>query len=410
MRRQLSSGLPPDAVWGDKLFTQWAIKSRKMNILKVLLQSGADVNKVNRQGENALYYAVAKMNSEVVNLLLEQDDILPDLKTGHGTTPLHLACYKGSHKIAALLLNKNADVNAQDNGGHSPLYLAVQENHPDVVRLLLDQDGVIVDLKNNEGVAPVQRACYDSYQNIVALLLSKGANVNTQNNGGFSPLLDAVEQNHPDLVQLLLDQDDILVDLKTNKGWTPLFKACYKGYRNIALLLLNKGADVNAQNDEGYGPLHVAVERKHPAVVELLLDQDSIIVDLKNNEGITALQTACYEGNQVITALLLNKGADVNSQDSEGFSLLFSAVQQNHINLVKLLLDQIGIQVDLQQKSHGYSPLHKAAADGNIVMITLLVGQGKASTSLKNWKGDTPIQLARKKNHFKAANLMESFG
>ena len=343
MRRQLTSGLPPDSVKEDLLLTQWAVAFGKLNILKLLLQSRADVNKQNSKGATALCYAVEQNNYEAVKVLLNDDDIQVDKKTRNGWTPL-------------------------------------------------------------------LKACLTRYLNIAVLLLNKGADVNSQNNQGLSPLLDAVQKNHPDVVKLLLSQDDILVDLKTRKGLTPLQAACYQGYHSIAILLLNKGADVNAQKIGGSSSLLYAVQKNHPEVVKLLLDQDDILVDLKTSVGLTPLQAACYQGYRNIAVLLLDKGADVNAQMNGGFSPLYMAVQNKHNDVVELLLSQAGILVDLQIGSKGYSPLHLAALVGDIDMIKLLVEQGQASTSLKTTDGETPLQIAERKQHHKAAALLKRLG
>lgn len=275
VRRQLDRGLPPNAVKGNLPFTLWAIKYGKLDILKLLLQNGADVNK------------------------------------------------------------------KEDGKGGTALFYAVQKNYAEAVKLLLDQDDILVDQKDNDGNTPLKKACYDGHRNIAVLLLNKGADVNAKNNEDFSPLWDSVKENHPDIVKLLLDQDDIQVDPKTNQGMTPLHMACTGGYLDIAMLLLKKGADVNAQDNRGISPLFFAVAKDHPDVV-------------------------------------------------------------------KLLLEQKGILVDLQEMSYGYAPLHQAAEGGNIVMIKLLVEQGNAGTSLKNKAGETPLKVAKASKKDKAANLLRS--
>ena len=125
MRNQLTSGLPPDAMKEDLLLTQWAVKYGKLNILKLLLKSGANVNKRNSKGATPLYFAVQQNDSEAVKVLLDQDDIEVDLKAekdGIGWTPLFRACAEGYLKIVSLLLSKGADVNSPENTGCSELF------------------------------------------------------------------------------------------------------------------------------------------------------------------------------------------------------------------------------------------------------------------------------------------------
>ena len=277
------------------------------------------------------------------------------------------------------------------------------------VRYQLDDEALSVDARQSNRSTLLMKAVHHGQLEVVELLLERGADVNLQDDDNCTALWHAVAMNRTEIVRLLLDQGDIQVDLKQKDGWTPLEKVCYEGYQNIVELLLNKGSDVNAQDDAGYGPLWNAVQNNHPDIVKLLLDQDNILVDLKQG-GWTPLKKACYDGYHNIAVLLLSKGADVNAQDNGGFWPLYDAVYKNHPDVVKLLLDQDDILVDLQQKSLGYSPLHKAAEEGNIVMINLLVGQGNASTSLRTKRGETPLEVAEKFNKTEAAQLLMSLG
>ena len=268
MRRQLNSGLPPDSVRKKTLLTQWAIQYGNLDILNLLLQSGADVNKWNGFGTSALYFAVEKNDIEAVKLLLEHDDILVDRKMKNGMNPLLNACNKGYYNIVKHLLNKGADVNAQEREGHSGLLIAVSRNHPEVVKLLLCQDDIQVDLKNDKGTTPLKEAAFRGYLDILVLLLNKGADVNAQSNKGFSSLHNSVEGNHPDVAELLLDRDGIRVDLQENSfGDSPLHLAAKNGNVVITRLLVEKGnASTHLKNWAGRTPLQVAQRfRKHAA-------------------------------------------------------------------------------------------------------------------------------------------------
>ena len=244
---------------------------------------------------------------------------------------------------------------------------------------------------------------------ILKLLLQSGANVNKQNDRGETALYYAVEKNRHMTVRLLLEKDEILVDLKTKEKLTALLKACDLGYYEIVVLLLNKGPDVNAKDNEGNGPLFAAANSKHADIVKLLLDQPDILVDQKQWSGWSALYMACVRGSLNIVKHLVNKGANVNSQNDDGDCPLHEVAFNNYLDIAKLLLNLDDIQVDLQENYHGGTPLHSAAGKGHVDMIKLLVEKGKANTNLKNKKGETPLQVAKRKKKYNAVALLRKY-
>ena len=272
----------------------------------------------------------------------------------------------------------------------------------------------------NEGLSPdamlndwllTQCAVKYDRMSMLGMLFKYGARINRQNSKGYSALSNAVASNNHEVVKLLLNQIGIQVNLKDIHDVTPLIIACYYGYKIIAELLLNKGANVNVQEKHGLSPLHYAVRYNHTRVVKLLLDQDDIEVDVRGGRhGLTALYNACSNGYKTIAELLLKKGADVNALGNTGYSPLHITVANLQYDVVKLLLDRVDIEVNLQQNPPGYSPLHIAAQNGDVEMIKLLVETGGADTSLRSKSGKTPLQIAEKYGNVDAAYLLRHLG
>ena len=181
---------------------------------------------------------------DVVRLLLDRGAEV-SCKDNKGKTPLHYAAVKGHAHVAVVLLDRGAEVNGQASGEMTPIHYAAWYAHADVVRLLLDR-GAEVNVKDNAGLTPLHFAAKDVYVDVIMLLLNRGADVNAKDNNGWTPIHDAAWYGHVDVATLLLGRG-AEVNVKDNDGWTPLHHAAEMGHIEIVALLLDYGAEINCE-------------------------------------------------------------------------------------------------------------------------------------------------------------------
>ncbi|KAK5660449.1 hypothetical protein OQA88_12994 [Cercophora sp. LCS_1] len=160
-------------------------------------------------------------------------------------------------------------------------------------------------------------------------------------------------------VQHLL-QHSRRVDLYDSFSRTPLSWAAANGHEVVAKLLLEKGADIEAKdNNDGQTPLFWAAANGHEAVVKLLLEEDANI-EAKDDHGQTPLSWAAVKGREGVVKLLLKEGANIEVKDGDngGTPLLWAAVR-GHKAVVKLLLEK-GANIEAKD-NNGQTPLSWAA-------------------------------------------------
>ena len=116
----------------------------------------------------------------------------------------------------------------------------------------------------------------------------------------------------------------------------PLHLAAEYGRKEVAELLIAKGADVNAKEWRGGTPLQYAAQKGHNEVAELLI-ANSADVNAKTKNGRTPLHSAAYWGRKEVAALLIGKGADVNATDKSGATPLGGAIRRKHLETANLL-------------------------------------------------------------------------
>ena len=127
------------------------------------------------------------------------------------------------------------------------------------------------------------------------------------------------------------------VNAMNKYGWTPLYESVTGGHKDIADLLISKGADVNAKEAKNrITALHWAAWRGRKEIAELLIAKGANL-NAKNNDGGTPLHNAAWKGHVEIAKLLIVKNADVNAKDVEGQTPLDWAEEEKQKETADLL-------------------------------------------------------------------------
>ncbi|MGC8602967.1 MAG: ankyrin repeat domain-containing protein [Desulfomonilaceae bacterium] len=269
-----------------------------------ILKSGVDVNARDYTGNTALYEASLAGHADVVDVLL-QHKALPDATSTGGQTPLMAAAKNGNLDSAQLLITNGANVNLSDTKGSTALIQAAESGHLEISRLLLSK-GANVNAADHNGDTALIQASKSGHLEIARLLLSKGANVNAANSNWRTPLLEAAYHSNLAIMRLLIENGANVNAADMDDGATPLIVVMRHrsaGYIEMAELLIDKGADIDAQARDGY----------------------------------TALHNAAAKGNNVEVKFLLNHGADPLIQGINGRTAYLVALSRGHMDTAKLL-------------------------------------------------------------------------
>lgn len=214
-------------------------------------------------------------------------------------------------------------------------------------------------------------------------LIEKGADVNVKDNyyNGETALFIATRYCKPDVVLLLIEKAAD-INVKNNSGETPLSLALVNGklnksYLNIALLLIDKGADLRERDY-----LSIAVANDHTDIVQHLIKK-GVDVNVTDNFGESLLYRSLGSGQLEIARILIENGADVNAQNKDGETALFLAAQKGRIGSAKLL-SYIDIAQLLINKganlnaldNNATTALHRAVTYGYLDMVRLLINNG----------------------------------
>jgi ankyrin repeat protein len=171
-------------------------------LVHALLAAGADVNFTNRRGGTALMYAATSGDPETVALLLSHGAAV-NAKAVNGWTAVTLASAKGYSIIVRRLLDAGADANAADLYGWTPLMRAVEEDRPEVVRVLLQDKSVRVNARDDRGETALHHAAAAGSLAIARLLIVRGADTRSTDMAGRTPAMVAKAEGHAQLADFL---------------------------------------------------------------------------------------------------------------------------------------------------------------------------------------------------------------
>lgn len=164
----------------------FASKHKSIEIAKVLIEKGMNVNELNEDGETPIHSACYSKSADMVELLINSGGDIHKLDS-FGLSPLHIASKCGLIETASLLLINGIDVNAKSKyNGITPIYLASKYNHIDVLKILIEAGGD-VNISDIYEHSPLHISCESKFVEVTNLLVNNGANISKRDKEGFTP-------------------------------------------------------------------------------------------------------------------------------------------------------------------------------------------------------------------------------
>jgi len=324
-----------------------AIVDGDNRVVKSLLSQGVDVNSTERDGTNALQWAVYHENAGMVSDLIQAGADVQAINR-EGMTPLALAAMAGNAEITEILLDAGAGVNTPMANGETPLMMAARTGDLDTMRIILDRGADINAMEPLRGTNALMWAAANSNPAAVKLLLANGADIAMNSataRPGRNPYLAPTARNR--------------------------IRGFYQG--------IGQGGDFGAQEELEKSNLELQVSREEliarlpRELVEDFEREDVQVGDFgetiepapdKQWGGLTALHFAVREGDLDTVKALVEAGADVNQVSEFGWSPLLTARQNRFYRIGEYLLEK-GANPNIANEG-GWNPLYIATDNRNI--------------------------------------------
>jgi len=324
-----------------------AIVDGDNRVVKSLLSQGVDVKSTERDGTNALQWAVYHENAGMVSDLIQAGADVQAINR-EGMTPLALAAMAGNAEITEILLDAGAGVNTPMANGETPLMMAARTGDLDTMRIILDRGADINAMEPLRGTNALMWAAANSNPAAVKLLLANGADIAMNSataRPGRNPYLAPTARNR--------------------------IRGFYQG--------IGQGGDFGAQEELEKSNLELQVSREEliarlpRELVEDFEREDVQVGDFgetiepapdKQWGGLTALHFAVREGDLDTVKALVEAGADVNQVSEFSWSPLLTARQNSFYRIGEYLLEK-GANPNIANEG-GWNPLYIATDNRNI--------------------------------------------
>ena len=318
--------------------------------------------------DSQLYYAIESGLDEVVRTLLQRG---ADPNAGKGCFgyALHVAALYSSEEIVSLLLKHNVDVNLRAGMYNTALIAACWKRRVNVVNLLLNHGA---DPNLVKGISsPLGFACWNDDSEVLQKLLEKGVSQEECEENLWIP----AQQGYDTLVNMLLQYTNRRKLINPHRRSIALYRACSNGHVEICRQLLKEDVDVNVEYTPGVPtPLQAATEHGNESVVEILLSNGANANQQCGYYG-SALQIATFKGNNNIVKMLMDRGADPNCLVGRFGTALCRAVAGGHMSTTRLLLEH-NADIHIRNDEDYGSAFHYAVVAGLTDYVKLFLEHG----------------------------------
>lgn len=370
-------------------------------IIRSLLIAGADVNAKARDGTSPLHCAAEYGATEVLRILTEAGATV-DALDASGKSPLMLAVLRG-HKDAAAFLQPLANKILRDAHGRDVLHMAAILGDLGMVSLI---ERTATYSRDRKGETPLNLAAAAGHVDVVCYFIEEYANAIHEFQPDKdpqtplispTPLVSAVLAGQADVVRVLIQRFGIDKDTPDEVGRVALHWAALAGRMDMIELLIKEfGANPQSSDKDGKTALLIGARAGLDAqAVRVMHEELNFDVRVRDKYGSTLLHAAACSpthGAAIIRFLVLEHQLDVEARDSRLWTPVICAVEGRSVEIVRALAE---VGADLHTVAlEGKTLLHRAVERRSIEMMRVLANEFGLDVNAADESGRTPLQIA----------------
>ncbi|XP_022990975.1 ankyrin-1 [Cucurbita maxima] len=320
-------------------------------ILRMLLQHTSP--NVLHYGRTLIHHAILCGNAAAVDVLSKcgADVEFPVKATGNAEfRPLHMAARLGMSAVMKCLIDAGCDLNTKTDSGDTALMICAKHKYEECLKVL-GAAGADFGLVNVAGQSVCSIAGSNQwslgFQRTVTDLIKSGKRPISSNMSVFCPLILAAQSGDTEALKVLIGWGGYDLDYQDDHGFTAAMVAASNGHAEAFRLLVYAGADVRLSNKSGETAITLYQLHPNHDQFEKVMLEFALDMGSRNAAGFYALHCAARRGDLDAVKFLTNKSFDVNVVDSDGYTPLMLAARGGHGSVCKLLLSH-GAHADIR--------------------------------------------------------------
>ena len=440
-----------------------AVKSGDLDLVKILLSKGADINYHDKSGLSPLLIAILNGNRQmtgyfigrgaklasvettalmrisvdqdnqwIASVITKQKNML-NLTFENGQTILWIAANQGAWKVFDEYLKGGVSTGIKNSAGQTLPVWAIENNNSELLQRLIkanvrispeEADSMLKQAVINEdfdkiklllmfkpdlnkvyedGLTLLWYAALKERNDIVEILLNSGAKAETADKSGKTLLSHCVETRRYETAKLLKSKG---AQLKSQDSIFLLQRALVIGDSELVQTLIELGININTKFSDGLSALWIAAFTNNRDMIEILA-KGGANMNIKDSQGKTVLMWAVENDKKEVANVLIKYGANINLMDNRKRTALISAVIADKPRMVHMLVMN-GAQIDLKDND-GNSAILIATSRGNTELVKLFL-EHKSFINASDSLGNTPILISLYKNFDDITELLLNKG
>ena len=373
-----------------------------ISCVKEFLRCKANLNIKNlKSGLTPLHIACYNDNLEMIKILLEGGANINEVDN-KGNTPLSFLVKYGKDKLIKFLKENGADINKKNNSKNTAIEISIQYGNLECIKVFLELGYEINKVIQGE-MSLLGIATINNKKDIIKYLIEKGADINLRDGLGFTPIIYSILSDKVDLLEYYLE-GGADINILTNDNHSILYYTIENKNNDFFNILINKNVDLNIISKKGISPLLKACKIKNLYKIEKLLEKGAII---DYNTKYSPLKMVIQNDDYDIFDLFIKYGLDLNLEIN-GISLLVNAIRKKDIVLVRYLIKN-GANVNYIDSKNNI-PLKIAITETDYTeIVELILNNGFDFMAYKDMKFDLLLLCLNCNNIKKSQELLNIF-